>query len=251
MRSLLNGGFEKKATVRRCFGPTQELRDYQVFCAKALAGIGKLPDTISNRCVPIQLVRRSRDEQVERFRKREAEKVARPICAELEAWSKQADNIETLRDARPHVPDELSDRQADICEPLLAIAELAGDEWLERARGALVKLCCQTEEDDGLGVNLLSAIRSAFNNAKGDKLSTQQLFETLVNQETDSPWATWWEHDLRNGKTRGPAQRLAGLLKPYKIKSRTVRLSDDTTPKGYLRGDFEEAWKRFCPSESP
>jgi len=222
MRSLLNGGFEKKATVRRCFGPTQELRDYQVFCAKALAGIGKLPDTISNRCVPIQLVRRSRDEQVERFRKREAEKVARPICAELEAWSKQADNIETL-----------------------------GDEWLERARGALVKLCCQTEEDDGLGVNLLSAIRSAFNNAKGDKLSTQQLFETLVNQETDSPWATWWEHDLRNGKTRGPAQRLAGLLKPYKIKSRTVRLSDDTTPKGYLRGDFEEAWKRFCPSESP
>jgi len=79
MRSLLNGGFEKKATVRRCFGPTQELRDYQVFCAKALAGIGKLPDTISNRCVPIQLVRRSRDEQVERFRKREAEKVARPI----------------------------------------------------------------------------------------------------------------------------------------------------------------------------
>ena len=149
------------------------------------------------------------------------------------------------------MPDELSDRQADICEPLLAIAELAGDEWLERARGALVKLCCQTEEDDGLGVNLLSAIRSAFNNAKGDKLSTQQLFETLVNQETDSPWATWWEHDLRNGKTRGPAQRLAGLLKPYKIKSRTVRLSDDTTPKGYLRGDFEEAWKRFCPSESP
>jgi len=75
------------------------------------------------------------------------------------------------------VPDELSDRQADICEPLLAIAELAGDEWLERARGALVKLCCQTEEDDSLGVNLLSAIRSAFNNAKGDKLSTSNCLK--------------------------------------------------------------------------
>ena len=71
-------------------------------------------------------MRRSRDEKVERFRKREAEKIVGSIRAELAAWAHETATIASLRDSRPHVPDALSDRQADICEPLLAIAELAG-----------------------------------------------------------------------------------------------------------------------------
>lgn len=74
LRALLNAGFERKATIPRCVGPTFTVQHFKVFCAKAFAGIGSLPDTISDRCIPIRLVRKSRDETVERFRKRDAER---------------------------------------------------------------------------------------------------------------------------------------------------------------------------------
>ena len=250
LRSLLNAGFEAKATIPRCVGQgaNQEAKDFAVFCPKALAGIGKLPDTVRDRAVQIQLVRRSRDEKVERFRKREAEKEASVIRAVLEAWAKQLDIIEKLREARPSLPDALSDRQQDICEPLLAIAEMAAGEWPERARVALVALCSQGDDDESLGVKVLSAIRQIFDVTQCDKIATQDLLQDLVDQETDAPWASWWEADLKNHNTRGPAQKLARLLKPYKIIARVIRLPDDSTPRGYRREDFLEAWKRYLPA---
>jgi hypothetical protein len=252
LRSLLNAGFERGALVPRCVGQgaNQEVRNFSVFCPKALAGIGKLPDTVRDRAVSIELVRRSRDEKVERFRKREAQGDAAAIRAELEAWAKGLGVIEKLREARPSLPDELSDRQQDICEPLLAIADTAGGEWPGRARAALVTLCSQSNDDESLGVKLLSAIREVFNGAQWDKIATQDLLKTLVNQETDAPWASWWEADLRNGNIRGPAQKLARLLKPYKIVARGIRLPDGSTPRGYMREDFEQAWKRYCPPKT-
>ncbi len=252
LRALLNAGFERKARVPRCVGQGSSfaVQHFAVFCAKAFAGIGSLPDTIRDRCISIRLVRKSRDESVERFRKREAEATAAPISAALEAWAKCKEKIAALRASRPSIPDELSDRQADICEPLLAIADLAGGEWPERSRNALVLLCAAEAEDDSLGVKLLSAIHDAFVDADVDRLATKELLERLINQETDAPWAGWWENDLRNGNTRGPAAKLARLLKPFGIHARGTRLPDGTTPRGYLARDFREAWKRYCPPET-
>jgi len=93
----------------------------------------------------------------------------------------------------------------------------------------------------------LSAIRDEFVDADVDRLPTKELLERLINQETDAPWARWWENDLRNGNTRGPAARLARLLKPYDIHARGIRLADGTTPRGFMRQDFEDAWRRYCP----
>jgi hypothetical protein len=58
LRALLNAGFERRATVARCVGPDHKLREFRVFCPKALAGIGKLPDTVADRCIPIIMARR-------------------------------------------------------------------------------------------------------------------------------------------------------------------------------------------------
>ena len=97
-----------------------------MFCPKAFAGIGRLPDTISDRCSQNQLIRRSRDEKIERFRKRDGEAATLSIRESLAAWVHQADVIEALRTARPEIPSELDDRQADICESYLAISDAAG-----------------------------------------------------------------------------------------------------------------------------
>ena len=44
------------------------------------------------------------------------------------------DNESALRDADPTMPDGVHGRAADNWRPLLAIADLAGAEWPERAR---------------------------------------------------------------------------------------------------------------------
>lgn len=67
------------------------------------------------------------------------------------------------------------------------IADLAGGEWPERSRKALVTLCASENEDDSLGVKLLSAIRDAFDANDTNRLATKDLLEHLVNQETDAP----------------------------------------------------------------
>ena len=249
LRALLNAGFERKAKVPRCVvrGSNCWVEEFTVFCAKAFAGIGRLPDTVSDRCIPIQLIRRSRDEKIERFRKRDAEVATVSLRESLAAWSNQAGLVEELRTARPEVPSELDDRQADICEPLLTISDVAGGDWPQRCRESLIALCAiDSDEEESLRVKLLSHIREAFNSEEADRLATQRLVSLLVAQEGDAPWADWWEQDLKNEKTRGPAAKLARLLKPFGIRSRGIRLADSSTPRGYLRQDFEEAWKRYC-----
>jgi hypothetical protein len=254
LRALLNAGFERKAKVPRCVGQgsNYQVQEFAVFCAKAFAGIGRLPDTISDRCIPIRLIRRSREEPIQRFRKRDAETATLSIRESLASWAQQNGQAEKLRTARPDIPNELDDRQADICEPLLAIANRAGGDWPQRCRESLITLsAAETDDDDSLGVKLLSAIREVFDAADGDRTSTKELLERLTSQESDAPWAGWWENDLRNDNTRGPAAKLARLLKPYRIQARVIRLRDGTTPRGYMREDFEEAWKRYCPQKLP
>jgi Protein of unknown function (DUF3631) len=252
LRALLNAGFERLAKIPRCVGPNNELREFAVFSAKALAGIGKLPDTVSDRCIPIRLVRRAQNEGVERFRRREADAIASTTRDALAQWSGLEHTRATLRDARPDIPDQLGDRQTDICEPLLAVADLAGDGWPERARNALTKLCTgEIEEDESLGVKLLRTIRTIFEASSADKIASRELLDALVSTDDDGPWAAWWERDLADNNTRGPAAKLARLLKPYDIRARGIRLDDGATPKGYREEDFQEAWKRYCPPKTP
>ena len=56
-----------------------------------------------------------------------------PRCAPLENWSQQHGLIEKLRASRPEIPNQLDDRKADICEPLLVIADAAGEDWPQRS----------------------------------------------------------------------------------------------------------------------
>src|SRR5262249_44947730 len=140
---FLNAGFELGATFLRCVGQgsNQEPREFPAFCPKAVAGIALnqcLPDTVQDRSLLIELERQSRGHRAERLRKRDAQAVTEPIRAELSAWAELPEVIDKLREARPILPNELNDRQQDICEPLVAIADLAGGEWPNKARKALV-----------------------------------------------------------------------------------------------------------------
>jgi hypothetical protein len=242
LRAILNAGFERGSKVRRCVGPNFDLKDFAVFCPKALAGIGRLPDTVSDRCIPIHLIAKKKSDKVQRFRKREVN--VKDLAAALEAYSQKPEIVEALRNGRAEVP-EISDRQNDIAEGLIVIADLAGGDWPSKARKSLIELFSAKEEEN-VGVQLLVSCRDALGDDQ-DRITTKDLLEKLIEEQTGTPWAQWWENELRNGNVRGPAARIARLLRPFGIKAEVIKLPDNSTARGYLRKDFEDAWNRYCP----
>lgn len=125
LRGILNAGYRRGAVVHRMGGSNNtSLQSFSVYCPKAFAGIGNcLPDTISDRSIPISLKRRTRDETVDRFRLRDVQVEGHALRDRLTDWlDPQRDH---LHSSRPTLPDELDDRAQDVWEPLLAIADLA------------------------------------------------------------------------------------------------------------------------------
>ena len=245
---MLNAGHRRGATVLRCEGQGANITDraFSVFSPKALAAIGRLPDTVMDRSAPISLKRRRSDEHVERLRARELEPEAKELKDAIATWVEE--NVDELRNARPSIPDALDDRAADGWEPLLALADAAGKEWSTRARHAAVELY-RGEDEESVGVLLLEHIRSAFETANADRITTGDLLEALVDRDV-GPWAGWWARDVQDGKTRGPASQLARRLRPFGLRSKTIWLSDERTAKGFLRDDFKDAFARYLTADN-
>ncbi len=239
LRGILNTGHRRGGTASLCVGRNCDLVDFPTFCPKVIAGIGKLPDTVADRSIRIELKRRRSDEPVTRFRQRDADVRARPVREGFQQWAPRA--VEALRDARPDIPTELDDRAADSWEPLLAIADLADGPWPAWARRAALALSAGADvEDDSLGVRLLADVRAIFEERQADRIATKDLVMALVALD-EVPW----------GSLRGEAinaRILARLLKPYGITSKQIRVGD-VMRKGYEREALTDAWARYVPGE--
>ena len=244
LRGLLNLGFKSGAKIPRCEGQTHEVRDFSVFCPKVIAGIGQLPDTISDRCIQLRLERKKKSQLTERFRSREAVEITEPLRSKLEAWAANPQVIERLRNARPDIPHEFGDRQADISEPLLAIADLAGGEWPQLARKALLELFHAADAvNDSYRVALLRDIKAIFDETGLKRISTKFLLESLVKR--GGQWAERWNRDLISGNVNGPAAKLGSLLREFGIASRTLVFPEEPDAKGYLESAFIDIWDRY------
>jgi hypothetical protein len=233
VRAVINAGHRRGATVPRSVpGPknTWLVKQFPVFGPKALAGIGKLPDTVTDRAIPVRMLKRKRSEPVDKFRVRTATDEAGGIVAGLvAALAAQPPAFEA------NVPSELPDRAADAWEPLLAIADAAGGIWPARARRAAVVLHASREQDDSLGLRLLSDIRLVFEARDVERIFTGDLI-TALQADEEGPWVS----------DRSPLtpHRLAKLLHPFEIGSKQVRIGP-TSLKGYGREAFVDGWERY------
>lgn len=243
IRGIYNAGYRAGASVPRCVCQSHEVRDFEVYCPKAFPGIKALPDTVTDRSIPVRLRRRAPHERKPgRFRLSVVRPELAPLRKALEEWAETV--AEDLAPAEPALPDELGDRAQDSWGPLLAIADLAGPRWASRARRAAVILQADAEDQD-LGVVLLGHLREAFGEA--DKVATANLLDHLVNRGDESPWARWWGDDLAHDRSKGPASRLATLLKPFDIHPTQVWIGG-TKHRGYERSAFEPSWQRYSPT---
>jgi hypothetical protein len=253
IRAVINAGNRRGGSVARCVPPSHDVKDFHVFCPKALAGIdtGRLPETIRDRAIVIGLHRKA-GEPVERLRYRKARAEAAEVVAAIEAWVEQ--NLEKLDGAEPELPDDLNDRAAEGWEPLLAIADAVGAPIADTARRAAVALSSDTDiEDDSFGIQLLTDLREVWQDDEHwvgehprEVAYSSFLCSALGNLE-DRPWGGWGKGRAKPGFT---PRDLARTLRPYGIKPKTVRIGAGTG-KGYHRAQFQDVWRRYAPDEDP
>jgi hypothetical protein len=261
LRACLNAGNVRGTTVPRCLPPRMDVVEFNVFCAKALAGIGGLPATITDRSIPITMRRKQKSDPVERFRRRRVQDEMIGLVAELEWWATNAvDEVEAQLGQVEHLADDggplvsLDDRAFEQAwEPLLAVASAAGAEWLTAATAAAVALSGGRDDDLDLGVTLLRDIRAVFERDPGrDSLTTAELLDELFTFE-ESPWRDWWS-DARSDELKpskaGP-RKLAKLLGPFGIGPGNVWTPSGATRKGYRLVDFQDAWDRYLVATYP
>jgi len=236
IRGLLNAGHRRGAVAGRCVvrGKIVETEEIPAYCAVAMAGLGDLPDTILSRAVIIRMRRRAAGERIEPYRRRVHSDEGHAVRDTLAAWV--ATIADAVSNAWPEMPVGVEDRDSDVWEPLLAIADAAGGEWPEKARKAAVALVAASKDSTpSLGIRLLEDVRTVFGDA--DAMST----DSLLNALHDLPEAPWPE--IVAGKPLN-ARGLATRLGKYGVKSKTVRIGEHT-PRGYPREDFADAWARY------
>jgi hypothetical protein len=141
------------------------------------------------------------------------------------------------------MPAGIEDRNADVWESLLAIADHVGDDWPQRARVAAVTLVTQaSDRTPTLGVTLLRDLRTIFDQLGDDKIPTDTLLDHLIELD-ESPWGDLRGKDL---DARGLARRLG----KYGIKPKVIRTAAGVI-RGYERSDLHDAWSRYLQQIPP
>ncbi|HZL06069.1 MAG TPA: DUF3631 domain-containing protein, partial [Coriobacteriia bacterium] len=237
IRGMLNSGYRKGATAGRCVvkGRIIETEELPSYAAVALAGLDDLPDTIMTRSIVVRMRRRAPHERIESYRRRVHQDEGHKLRDDLAAWASViwAD----LQGAWPDLPAGIEDRNADVWEPLLAIADAAGGHWPQRARVAAVTLVTAARAGGGgLGVKLLADLRTVFGNEPS--MSTEAILEALCALD-ESPWG-----DLR-GKALN-ARSLSYRLGKYDVKPKLIRNGSHVF-RGYEKAELLDAWTRYLP----
>lgn len=232
LRGFVNCGFQTGTPFTRANWVTKKREQYSTFAPVVLAAIGALPETIVDRAVTIRLRRRKPGDTVEKYRLKEAGKLheLRALAAE---WAAE------FRDrARSYEPKmELDDRPADVWEPLLAVADLAGGHWPQTARAAAAYLVAEgagAAVEVTEGIELLTDLRGILRMMQSDRLPSSALLEHLRSLEA----SRWKDGDLT-------ARRLALILANYGVKPKR-----SNSQRYYQRAELEAEIERYALPET-
>jgi hypothetical protein len=232
LRGILNAGHTRNRPYIRWDITTRAPEHCPTFALAALAGIGALPDTITDRAVQVRMRRRAPGEVVARYRQRRDGGPLRELGGRLAEWVRV--HVDELRDAEPDMPVE--ERAADTWEPLIAVADLAGGDWPARARTAAVVLTAEDDTDTTLGARLLADLREVFGDA--DAMHGDTILGAL-HKVSEAPWGDYYGRPLN-------ARDLAKLLKPYQVPPVDVKVGG-INRKGYRREHLHDPWTRYLP----
>ncbi len=223
-------------------------KGFDCFGFKAMAGISakNLSDTITDRCIIIELRRKLTTETMPKVRNEPSDLWDRlnSRCARFaedygEKW---------LGSYRPNIPDTIDDRSSDKWEPLIAVADCVDAYSAEgksscygdKARKA-AEILSNADTDMPLKIELLSDIRNIFNNTATSGLHPDYILSAdLVKALNNNPDLRW--NTYNRGKELR-ARQLAGKLGDFGIKTKSVRRENNCM--AYFIDDFKDAFIRY------
>jgi Protein of unknown function (DUF3631) len=226
--SWTNGG-QKVPRV----GPGGEVIEFDPYGTQAIAMKGlNMPGTTLSRCIICTIWPKLPSEAAQDFDECDDEEFT-IIRRKLARWS--VDNAIALRSAAPE--SGFNNRTRKNWKVLLAIADLAGHEWPERARIAALELEMDRDEPSE-GVRLFTAIRDLIG-ARAEITSVDMC--RALAADLSSEWL--------NYRRKGPISQaqLAALLRPYGIRPVILHPTKraDLTRHGYRASQFQNAFARL------
>jgi hypothetical protein len=232
LRSVINCGHTREmAYVQRCVGDSHDVQNFSTWAPKAIALIGKMPDSMMDRSIPIPMKRKTKAETVFRIRETQQnvfEELRRKIVRFCE------DHGHKIGKLLPKLPAGLNDRAEDCWLPLFSIADVAGGNWPDLARKAALALSADVDDADTFATKLLKALKQDFIDEREDHDQGFQITTNIcdhLNNDKEAPWA--------NFKNQMTPELLAKYLGRYKIKSEQIMFSGNR-----VRGFY---WKKLKP----
>lgn len=254
LREILNAGIDSSSVVIRMGGKNMdEVRKFSVYSPKAIALIGHLDGVLADRCLPVHLTRKTKEDKVEFYNHRVVAEESKELKERVEKWT--TENLKRVQDEYDRTePFEIdNDRMADLLRPLQAILAVTDPSSIDSLRNYAEVAEEKNRRSEMLspGTLLLIACKEAFEERESTVkkmgkmaekvepgfLSTDTLIGFLVKR-SEEPWSRW-----SKGNNISP-EALANLLRPYEVRSERNR---DQSARGYYRHRFETAWSRYTP----
>ena len=233
MRGILNSGHKRNgAHVLRCVGDSLELKRLSSWAPLAIALIGKLPATLSSRSLHIQMRRKMASDTIVPLRPDRLEHLV-PLKRKAARWAQ--DHAIALRAHDPKMPASLYSRAADNWRPLIAIADMAGGNWPDRARELAQRR--GGRDDDVASIVLLQDLAERIFIDGRETIHSTVLVGELENME-DRPWSEW-----KKGKPITPRQ-VAELLEPFDIIPQQLWAAGKNN-NGYKKSQFDDVFSRY------
>ncbi len=256
--AFLNDGVRRGGCIPRAVETQNgghEVKVFEIYGPKVLGSIGvNMPDATVSRTIRIIMQRASPTElqSLRSFRMDRAEKGWAGLLRSMMARAATdfgpalATKLDGGIDDVPTIPlpDGIDGRQAQIWEPIVALADLAGGEWPALARAACVALVDGVRAADAPDpkTRLLSDVRAYFDEVRHSYVTSDALIKHLTADESRG----WQEYHRDKPLT---PHALARLLKPFGLKP-TLRRSAEL-PEGraraWSRAEFEPVWSRYVP----
>lgn len=175
--AVLNKGFHRQGKVYRSRGQ-DDVKEFRCFAPMILAGKGILPKALMTRSVTVSMRKPTPGETYVPYRHRVHAPFFDGVRKALDDWSGAVGS--RLGASFPEMPDAIKDRDRDVWEPLVAVADLAdGSEWGERIRKAAVILSSREDIKEAVpaGTQLVKTLARMFRDS--DRVAQSQVAEEL------------------------------------------------------------------------
>ena len=235
LNGIINAGHARfEATViinKKLPDGNYEPIEFPVWCAKAIAGIGKQDDTLTSRSIVISLSRKLLSETVKPVRYNLYQEYEF-VRESLVAWAARFEPI-SEQEMEPFLK-ATSDRGTDNWLALGIITKRINPEWVERVQAALNTI--EVRQSNGLqsaGVQLLSDVHDVVSESSRPEWSSTDLYNAVVfNEETE--WSVF-NHGRPITK-----KKFTQMLGDFEIKP-TKRSNANV----FYVADLEDAFERY------